>query len=198
MNRLTTRLAAVLVPVVLLAPAAAHAEKVVVEDAAGDVVRLVDDMDLDGSLPAPDYAGVDVVRTAVAHGANRLRVSVRFGALQRDPFQLTVVRVRTPDGSFDVVVERLGGKPITSIGRGSKVVDCRGLKAKVDLGADTVTTSLPASCLGDPRWVQVGVGAVAVAALEGQPDEGAAHADDAIRVGEIRDRIALGPKVRRG
>ena len=131
-------------------------------------------------------------------GANRLRVSVRFGALERDPFQITFVRVKTSSGSFDVLVERLGGKPITSIGRGSKVVECRGLKAKVDLVAGTVTTSLPTTCIGNPRWVQVGVGAIALAALEGQPEEGAAYADDAIRVGEIRDRIALGPKVRRG
>ena len=197
MSRLA-RLVAVLVPVVLMVPTAAYAEKVVFDDAVGDVVSVVDDMELQESVLAPEYAGVDVLRTAVAHGANRLRVSVRFRALQRDPFQLTIVHVKTPDGSFDLTVERLGGKPITSIVRGRKDVECGGLGAKVDLGADTLTTSLPTSCLGDPRWVQVGVGAVALDAVDGQPDEGAAYADDAIRVGEIRDRIALGPKVHRG
>jgi hypothetical protein len=171
---------------------------VVLDDAVGDVVQAVDDMDLESSVPAPDYAGVDVVRTAVAHGENRLGVSVRFRALRRDPFHLTVVRVKTPDGSFDLVAERLGGKPITSLGRGHQDVECRGMKAKVDLGSDTMTISLPTSCLGGPRWVQVGVGAVALDMVDGQPDEGAAYVDDAIRVGEVRDRIALGPKVRRG
>ena len=198
MSRAVARLVVVLVPVALSLPTAAHAEKVVFEDAVGDVVSIVDDQDLDQSVPAPEYAGVDVVRTSVALGANRLRVGVRFRALERDPFQFTIVRVKTPDGPFDITVERLGGTPITRISRGPKDVDCRGLAAKVDLGADTVTVSLPASCVDDPRWVQVGVGAAAVAAVDGQPDEGAAYADDAVRVGEIREGIALGPKVRRG
>ena len=136
------------------------------------LVRSLDDQQLDQTVPAPEYAAVDVVRTAVAHGANRLRVSVQFRALERDPFQFTVLRVKTPDGNFEVGVERLGGKPIASIVRGRKDVDCPGLAAKVDLGGDTVTTSLPTSCLADPRWVQVGVGAVAIGAVDGQPDEG--------------------------
>ena len=197
-SRSGLRLLAAALPLALLVPAAAHAEKVVFDDAVGDVVSVTDDQGLDESAPAPDYAGVDVVRTSVAFGANRLRVGVRFRALERDPFQITVVRVKTPDGSFDLAVERLGGKPIATIGHGPEDVDCRGLAAKVDLGADRVTVSLPASCVDDPRWVQVGVGAVALAAVDGQPDVGAAYGDDAIRVGEIRDRIALGPKVRRG
>jgi hypothetical protein len=198
MSRPIARLVAVLVPVALSLPAAAHAEKVVFDDAVGDVVSIVDDQDLDQSVAAPEYAGVDVVKTSVALGASRLRIGVRFRALERAQPQFTAVRVRTPDGTFSMTVERLGGKPTTSIGRGRKDVDCPGLAAEVDLGADTVTVSLPASCVGDPRWVQVGVGAAAILLVDGQPDEGAAYADDAVRDGEVRDRIALGPKVRRG
>lgn len=180
-------------------PSAAHAEKVVTEDLAGDVVTLADESgELGEAVPAPDYAGVDVVRTAVAHGAHRLRVNVTFRALERDPFQFTVIRVSTPQGNYDIIVERLGGKPITSIDGGRKTVDCDGLKAKVDLGADTVTTSLPTSCLDTPRWVQVGVGAIALAADQDSPELGALYADDAHRDGAIRDNIAKGPKVRRG
>ena len=198
-SRLGPLLAAVLVPAVLLTPVAAHAEKVVAEDAVGDVVTLVGESgELEDAVPAPDYAGVDVVRTAVAHGANRLQVTVRFEAMERDPFQFTVIRVSTPQGNYEIVVERLGGKPITSIDRGRKAVDCDGLKAKVDLGADTLTTSLPTSCLAAPRWVQVGVGAVALAADQGSPELVAVYADDAHRDGAIRDNIAKGPKVHRG
>lgn len=198
-SRLGLRLLALLVPAVLVLPAAAHAEKVVTEDAIGDVLSLAaDTVDIDQALPAPDYAGGDIVRTAVDHGDHRLRVSVRFRALERDPFQFTVIRVKTRQGTYEIVVERLGGNPIASIDRGSKAVDCRGLKAKVDLRADLVTTSLPTSCLGAPRWVQVGVGAAALSADQASPELLAAYADDAHRDGEIRDRIALGPKVRRG
>lgn len=198
-SRLGPLLAAVLVPAVLLTPVAAHAEKVVTEDAVGDVVTVVGESgELEDAVPAPDYAGVDVVRTAVAHGANRLQVTVRFEAMERDPFQFTVIRVSTPQGNYEIVVERLGGKPITSIDRGRKAVDCAGLKAKVDLGADTLTTSLPTSCLAAPRWVQVGVGAIALAADQGSPELVAVYADDAHRDGAIRDNIAKGPKVHRG
>ena len=199
MSRLATRLVAVLAPVALLLPAGAHAEKVVTEDAVGDAVTLIDEStDLDEPTPAPDHAGTDVVRTAVAHGAKRLRVRVAFRALERDPFQFIVIRVRTPHGNYELVVERLGGKPITSIDLGRRTVDCDGLGAKVDLRADTVTASLPTSCLDAPRWVQIGVGAVSVSGQQGNPELGAAYADDAHRDGAIRDNIATGPKVRRG
>ena len=198
-SRSGLRVLAAVLPLALLVPAAAHAEKVVLDDAVGDVVSVTDDQDLGESVPAPDYAGVDVLRTTVAFGANRLRVGVRFRALRARPLPdhggPSEDAGQAPSTS---PCERLGGKPIATIGRGPEDVDCRGLAAKVDLGADTVTMSLPASCVDDPRWVQVGVGAVAIAAVDGQPDEGAAYGDDAIRVGEIRDRIALGPKVRRG
>jgi hypothetical protein len=199
MSRLATRLLAVLVPVALLLPAAAHAEKVVTEDAVGDAVTLVDEsVDLDEAVPAPDHAGTDVVRTAVSHGAKRLRVRVAFRALERDPFQFMVIRVRTPHGSYEALVERLGGKPIASIHRGPRALDCDSLGAKVDLRTDTVTASLPTSCLDAPRWVQIGVGAVSVSGQQGNPELGAVYADDAHRDGAIRDNIATGPKVRRG
>jgi hypothetical protein len=199
MSRLATRLLAVLVPVALLLPAAAHAEKVVTEDAVGDAVTLVDEsVDLDEAVPAPEHEGTDVVRTAVAHGAKRLRVRVAFRALERDPFQFMVIRVRTPHGSYEALVERLGGRPIASIHRGPRALDCDSLGAKVDLRTDTVTASLPTSCLDAPRWVQIGVGAVSVSGQQGNPELGAVYADDAHRDGAIRDNIATGPKVRRG
>ncbi len=198
-SRLGLRLAALLVPATLLLPAAAHAEKVVTQDSVGDVVTLVDgSMDLEGAVPAPGYRGVDVVRTSVAHGANRLRLTVGFRALEKDPFQFTVLRVSTPRGAFDVVVERLGGKPISSIERRGRTVECGGLKSKVDRGADTLTTSLPTACLDAPRWVQVGVGVIGIAGDQDQPELTAVYADDAHRDGTVGDTLAKGPKVRRG
>lgn len=197
--RLGARLLAVLLPAIVLLPSTAHAEKVVSEDAVGDVVSLAGEtFDPEQAVSAPDYTGVDVVGSAVAHGTSRLRVVVRFRALERDPFQFTVIRVVTPKASYEILAERLGGAPITSIDRGRQTLECRGLRTKVDLGADTVTTSLPTSCLDAPRWVQVGVGAVAVAEDQESPELTAAYADDAHRTGEIRDNIAVGPKVFRG
>ena len=190
---------ALLTATAVLLPAAAHAEKVVTQDATGDVVTVSEESgDLKDAVPAPGYAGVDVVRTSVAHGATRLRVTVAFRALERDPFQFTAIRISTPQGPFDVLVERLGGKPISSIERRGETADCGGLRSKVDLGADTLTTSLPTACLGTPRWVQVGVGAVGVDLDVEDPDLIAPYADDAHRDGSVRDALAKGPKVRRG
>jgi hypothetical protein len=198
MSRLATRLVAALAPVVLLLPGAAHAEKVVTEDPAGDVVTLTGDVELEEAVLAPDHAGADIVRTVVALGENRLRLDVHFRALGRDPFHFTVARIRTPRGAYDLVVERLGGAPIASLERRSGTVECRGLRAKVALRTDTVSATMPAACLEGPRWVQVGVGAVAVDADQASPDLAAAYADDGHRAGGIRDDLAFGPKVRRG
>ena len=190
---------ALLTATAVLLPAAAHAEKVVTQDAIGDVVTVSEESgDLEDAVPAPGYAGVDVVRTSVAHGATRLRVTVAFRALARDPFQLTAIRISTPRGAFDVLVERLGGKPISGMDRRGEAVDCGGLRSKVDLRTDTLTTSLPTACLGTPRWVQVGVGAVGVDLDAEDPDLIGPYADDAHRDGTVRDALAKGPKVRRG
>lgn len=191
------RLAALLAPAVLALPTAAHAEKVVTEDPAGDVVTIVDD-DLEQTTPAPDHAGADVVRTVVAHGDHRLGIEVRYRGLGRDPFHFTFVRVRTPRGTYDLLVERLGGTPITSLARGKDEVECRALKGKADLRTDTVAVTLPTACLGSPRWVQVGVGALSVDADQLDQEVAAGYVDDAHRAGEVRDDLAWGPKVRRG
>lgn len=192
------RLAAIALPVLALLPTAAHAEKVVTHDPAGDVVMITGGAD-DESVPAPDHAGTDLVRTSVAHGGNRLRVNLGYRALERDPFQIAVIGLKTSRGAFQIVVERLGGSPITSItGRHDDDLECRGLKSTVNLRADVVSTSLPTSCLGAPQWVRVGVGAIAVSGDVDQPELAAAYADDAHRTGEIRDSLAFGPKVRRG
>lgn len=196
--RVAGRMVALPVVAVLSFPVGAHAETVVTQDLASDVVSFAGKSADSEQTPAPDYAGVDIVRTAVDHGTHRLRVSVGFRALERDPFQLTGVRISTPQGNYHVTIERLGGKPIISLERGGKSIDCRGLRATVDMRVDRMTTSLPTSCLGTPRWVQVGVGAVAVAANQTSPEQAAAYADDAHREGGIGETIAKGPKVRRG
>lgn len=190
-------LAALVATVALLLPTAAHAEKVVTQDPAGDVVTIVGD-DLDQATPAPEQTGADVVRTVVAHGDNRVAITVHFRGLRRDPFHFTAIRVRTPESTYDLLVERLGGTPITSLYIGEHEVDCRALKGRVDLRTDSVGVTLPATCLDSPRWVRVGVGAVALESDRMDEEHVVAGGDDAHRAGEIRDDLAWGPKVRRG
>ncbi|RYB96065.1 hypothetical protein EUA06_00255 [Nocardioides glacieisoli] len=192
------RLLAVVLPLALLVPAAAHAEKVVTKDAVGDVL-VFEGESFEDALPAPEQTNIDVVRTAVSHGDSRLRVRVQFRALEPQAYQFTIIEIATSDAKYEISVERLGGKPVASLSRRRGDVECRSLKAQVDTSAGVLTTSLPTSCLVSPRWVRVGVGAVALDDDEAvQPDGGTVYADDAHRAGEIRERIASGPKVRRG
>lgn len=68
-SRLGPRLVALLVPAVLLGPAAAHAERVVTHDPVGDAGVLGWVADEDAELPpTPDPSPADIVRTAPRTG----------------------------------------------------------------------------------------------------------------------------------
>ncbi len=194
-----------LVPVVLLAPAAAHAEKVATTDPAGDVVSLgpteQGDDDLDNLLPAPENQTADIVRTVVDHAGSRLRVRIDLRELGRSKTYFAVLKVRTPAGTFEVETDDLGRRPEVEMTRRSRAVECPRLRAVADRAAARAVITIPTACLGAPRWVQVGAGVASletVAAADGT-EQVVVFADDAHRAGTIRDEIvAKGPKVRRG
>ncbi|MCW2739416.1 hypothetical protein [Nocardioides sp.] len=202
--RPAARLLAALVPAVLLLPAAAHAEKVVTEDAVGDSLQYTVEPDSgnDVFVPAPEDTSADVMRTVVAHGDRRLAITVHVADLRRTDYFSAFARVATPLGSYGVDVSReRGSRTHAVLGRGpSRDVECRGLRARIDEAADTVTMTLPTSCIGAPRWVQVGVGVVTFE-MPTDPDQAeiVLMADDGHRDGVIRENsIGKGSKVRRG
>lgn len=198
------RLLAVLLPAVLLLPTAVYAEELVVEDAVADVVTVGPTEEGEGDLanlvPTPDNTTVDVVRTVVDHDTRRLRVRVDLRELGRDRQYFAVLRVRTPAGTFEVETEHLARRPEADLTRHGRRVECARLRAVSDRASSRATVTVPASCLGDPRWVQVGVGvAVLTTATTAEGvEEVVVLADDAQRVGDVRDRIALGPSIHRG
>jgi hypothetical protein len=204
-SRLGLRLAALLVPVALLAPAAAHAEKVETTDPAGDVVSLgpteQGDDDLDNLLPAPENLTADVVRTVVDHAASRLRVRIDLRELGRSRIYFAVLQVRTPAGTFEVEADNLGHRPKVEMTRRGRAVDCPRLRAVSDRAAARAVITIPTSCLGAPRWVEVGAGIASletVTAADGA-EQDVVFADDAHRAGTIGDEnLTKGPKVRRG
>lgn len=203
LSRLGAPFAAVLVAAVLLMPSVAHAEKVVTEDPAGDVQQA--DLAIEGPLefvPAPDDASTDIVRTVAAYGATRLSVTVHFRDLLNTSFHQTHVKVVTPRGSYLLGAGRRPGSRVEAalMRGGYREVECRGLRAKFDGGTDTMSFSVPASCLDDARWVRLGVGAIGVVELEEgvEPETFPVFADDGHRDGAIRDNLAKGPRIRRG
>jgi hypothetical protein len=204
MSRLGVRLVVALAPAVLLLPAAAHAEKLVTEDAVADVVTVGPTEEGQGDLanlvPTPDNLTVDVVRTVVDHDARRLRVRVDLRDLGRDRQYFAVLKVRTPAGTFEVETENLGRRPEADLTRRGRRVECPQLRTVSDRASSRATVTVPASCLADPRWVRVGVGVAVLttATNAGGVEEVVVLADDAHRAGDVRDQVALGPRVRRG
>ena len=195
---------ALVAPAVLLVPAAAHAEKVETTDPAQDVVGVllgVEEGVPEQTVPAPDQAAPDVVRTVVDHRTRLVRVRVELRDLATGAPEATVLHLRTPSGRFEVESDSLDRPTTTEMTKGSRAVECRGLRSVIDRAADRITLTVPTRCIGAPRWVQAGVGVVSLGAFLAEPASGEpmAYADDAHRAGTIKeDTLTLGPKVRRG
>lgn len=203
LSRLAARLLAVLAPAALLMPSVAHAEKVVTEDAVGDVVAVgpteAGEGDLANLVPAPDNTTADIVRTTVDHADSRLRIRIDLREVGDVRLYFAGLRVRTPQGTYEVEVDNLGRKPKPELTR-KGAVECSRLRADTDAATARVVVTIPTTCLGSPRWVQVGVGVASgemVTNADGS-EEIVVHGDDAHRAGDVRNRIALGSRVRRG
>lgn len=194
------RLAAFLAPAALMLPAAAHAETVVTKDPAGDARAWTYYQEFQ-FVPAPEEASVDVVRTAAALGQRRLSVAVHLRDLEVRASHTTLVRIWTPRGTFDVAAERLSARRATvtlARQRGDELT-CRDLSVVHDGGADTVALSVPARCIGSPRWVRLGVRVTATPVAAPKPQTTTIYlADDGHRGGYRENGIAKGPRIRRG
>lgn len=208
-SRPVMRLVAALVPAAaLLLPATAHAEKVVTEDPVGDAsqvsIMFTEESDELVVTPAPDETATDITRTVVAHGRTRLAVTVHVRDLVLSTAPEAYLRVATPRGAFQMSVTKVPGSRarVRLERKNGRVVECRALRAALDGDTNTVSVSLPTSCVGDPRWVQVGVGIVRVSEPTTHPEAPGAlvvFADDGHRDGDIRENdVAKGPRVHRG
>jgi hypothetical protein len=207
-RRLGLQLIALALPLALLAPVSAHAEKVVTEDSVGDVQLVRSFVPEVGSpvvsaAPAPDETAVDITRTVVAHGHNRLSITVHFRDLVLTSVHDTYVRLATPRGrQYAVLVGKNPGfRAKALLLRRGLETDCRVVRAAADGAADTVSVSLPTACLGVPPWVRVGVGVSRVAEVAdayADPTGIALFADDGNRDVVRENSLGFGPKVHRG
>ena len=198
--RLLIRLATLLVPVALLLPTAAHAGTVATEDAEGDARAWTADQEFQ-LVPAPQEASVDITSTAAAFAQRRLSVAVHLRDLEVRPRHATVLRIWTPRGTFDVTAERLSARrPTVSMARQrGETSRCRGLSVLYDGAADTVALSVPARCIGAPRWVRLGVRATASPRADpNDPSTVFLFADDGHSGGLRENGITKGPRIRRG
>ena len=191
----------------VLVPTPAGAERDTVVDMPGDAQKLDWERSRKNDpvfLPAPDETSVDVVRTVVAHGETRLGVTVRYRELVRASDHETSIRVLTShERRFDVRITLTSrGRAETALTRDDRFFSCPGLRPVVDVARHRVKVSLPTSCLGEPRWVRVGVVAEGLedVATEEHPYDFEMYLDDggSAGLGAARSWPSLGPRVRRG
>jgi hypothetical protein len=219
MSRLATRLVAVLAPVALLLPAAAHAEQVTVDDAVGvaKAINLASELggiffgtsgDGPPFLDAPAETAADITRTTIRHG-KRVSITVHFRDLVDTAEHSVYIGIRTPDETFDVSAARspdgtehaeLFPPVVIEESVPGRPRPCRSVRGRYDVVADTVTVSFPAVCIGKPRWIQVGLGAsrFQVTPIGDGSVNLAGWADDAFRSSLSERGVGRSPKVRRG
>jgi hypothetical protein len=217
-NRIATRLLAVLVPAALFLPAAAHAATVVIDDASGDAkapniaTELLFGTPSEGPelYDAPAETSTDIVRTTIDHATRRLTLTVQLRDLVETSEHSVIFRLTTPDARYDLAAGRSGDRTVSDLSPTRFVTSathdgplhrpCRTVRARYDLGADTVTASVPTSCIGSPKWVQVAAVATRIKVTP-QGDGSvnlAAFVDDAFRGGVSAHSLGRSPKVRRG
>jgi hypothetical protein len=176
---------AVVVPVALLGAVTAQpatADTWRGHDAKGDVRAFDFDISSDCEEltprgPVPQDERRDITGLAVDHGLDTVVVTASLrDVVRRDRQTSYQFVVRTPDRTYEVqVYAGPGGQTGVDLASVRAVRDpdfpecspileshdrtCDTLVADLDPGADTLTATIPRSCLGDPRWVRVGVSA---------------------------------------
>jgi hypothetical protein len=144
-------------------PTAAHAERVVHNDARGDLIYQTYNPETSesGEEPAPSATVGDVVRTAVRHRTSNVFVAVTFADLRRaDDLSGHVLRLVTNEGLkrnvfLEVTKENPRGSLSMSKSAGPRVT-CKGLSRDIDYSTEVLKFAIPRSCLGSPSWVRVG------------------------------------------
>ena len=171
-------------------------------------------------LDAPAETSADVVRTTIDHSRKRLTLTVQLRDLVDTDGHSVEFRIFTPEGRYALTAGVVDGRTMADLspiggGGGSVVVSedgtititegpvakpCRTVRARYDVGADTLTASAPTSCLGSPKWVQVAAG-LSRTQVTPQPDGSAnvaAYVDDPFRSRVSFGSLGRSPKVRRG
>lgn len=185
---------AIAVAAVALTPTAAHAKRYTYADPAGDVVSIAGESET--QTPEPTRENGDVISSAVIHKGRKVVMQLRYRDLS--PSTETHAHgflVRTPSMRRDIILvatdSMWGGRVVMTKPNGKKV-RCQ-VRKKLDYAANTATVAVPRSCLGNPRWVQVGMAAVMFTGFDASDLQ---YVDDAQATG-LGAKPVFGPKVRR-
>jgi len=178
----------------VLAPAVAHADTDVHTDFTGDVVSTSFSSNTEEWTPEPTRTEGDIVSTRVSHLDRKVRIKIKLAALSRtgrgwDFYYVLRTNIGKRYLDLDATRGRWAGKPRLT-NANDKTVSCTGLSRSIDYVNDAVLVVIPRSCLGNPRWVRVGIGSIGLGSTK-------VFVDDARTQGNIYNLPVLGPRVYR-
>ncbi len=140
----------------------AQGETVKDSDSVGDMSDLTDE---DAIVPVPDRTLSDVRATKLTYGAKRVAVRVSYVDLQKVGEALGIfVDMYTDEKSraLDLTAfpaDWSGGTQLYNFKLHK--VSCDGIQHEIDYADDIMKVSVPRRCLGNPRWVNFRVVAMA-------------------------------------
>ncbi len=208
MKKLATTLA--LATVFAAVPASvAHADSYVRRDATADVVSIQiseptpEDPDRGSEeevlVPAPERREGDIVSSAVRHSGRKVVLKMRYRSLSRTTdlaghlFSIRTNEKVRRDIAIVAGPRMWRGQAEVTSRRGE--VRCRGLRKHISYARDQIRVVVPRRCLSNPRWVQVGMGAMTFKG-DFTSETMDFFADDARTNGALRDNLGWGARVR--
>lgn len=162
-----------------------------VPDAAGDVVVGGLGKDRAGVATAPGNAITDIINTTIDHGAEVVTFEVTFKDLRPRQYLDLTAYVTT-----DSTGPRLPTQVTALAYRGDSSVDlydaggsrCATAAVAIDYDTNTLTMTVPRSCLDEPRWIESEVTAATMryGATPDDPRADAVWEDHAYRTGRAK------------
>lgn len=178
-------LPALLVALVISWPASAYAGVLVHRDPVGDMARSP--VGTSAYVAAPNQVHGDITATRVVHARRAIWIQIRLRELDSTGNgNFHVVSIRTPWRTRTVEVDAFPGHwegHASVTDAHGQAVACA-VAHRIDYTRNRVMMRVPRSCLGTPRWIQVGIRSTVAGTLY-------VYADDARATG-------LGPAVRYG
>lgn len=171
---------------IVLLPSSANAASLLRADTVGDVqlITLDDSGNPTGDpVVMPDRTIGDVTKTRITHGSTSVRVEMYYRSLPKaGSYNDHEFRFVTSKLERTVSVEagtgNWAGKATMYYKSGSKY-SCSGLKFLIDYPNHRVILTVPRTCLGNPTFVKVGSGFIAVAGTKLYLDDAQLNAGNA-------------------
>jgi hypothetical protein len=169
-TRVAGVVAALVVAAVLGPAGVASAQTETLKDGTGDVWQNFYDVPTGEASyePAGSPPNTDLTRLTITHERKLLTVKAKWAELVADNDVKTGIEafLRLANGDDALLVFHINDDwhhpyvglrllPHETPGKGHWVRDCSGLAATINLKRDTMTATVPTTCLGKPRWVQV-------------------------------------------